>query len=159
MKCTQLKKRCQFTSNYRAGKKHFTLNYQILPKFIKNHHILCKKFYNSHPCILIIIITMPYCYNVSLQPAPQLPWHPTTTDKSGQIHPQLTQTAWTGVSSAPHSRPVNWTRKSRSRSSRTSILSLSHRSSHAWPNKGQSVAATVRSIIQPHIHIRQLRDV
>ena len=42
------------TSNYRAGKKHFlqdfTLNYPILPKFIKNYHILRKTFSNSDPC-------------------------------------------------------------------------------------------------------------
>ena len=41
----------QFTSNYRAGKKHFgTLIYPILPKIIINYHILRKTFSNSHPC-------------------------------------------------------------------------------------------------------------
>ncbi len=48
----------KLTPNYRiAGKTHFlqnfTLIYLILPKFIKNYHILRKIFANSHRFICI----------------------------------------------------------------------------------------------------------
>jgi len=54
----------KFTSNHRAGKTHFlhnfTLTYPILPKFIKNYHILRKILSNSHPCTYIHFSFFPF---------------------------------------------------------------------------------------------------